>query len=50
MSKGKTLIPGSRKKPVRWKRSEILHAALLGVLLAAFCIWLVIWVQRLHFD
>ncbi|MBT9330599.1 hypothetical protein [Paracidobacterium acidisoli] len=52
MAKVKMLHLGSRKRlrQIRWKRPEIIHALLLALVLAAFCTWLVWWVQKLHFD
>ena len=47
-----TLGKGSKRRisRIRWKRSEIFHAALLLVLMTIFCWWLALWLQYHHFD
>jgi len=39
-----------RISQIRWKRSEILHAVALFVLMTIFCVWLALWLQHHHFD
>lgn len=43
---------GSRKRvaQIRWKRHEIVHAAILLLLMVAFCVWVGIWVASHTFD
>ena len=35
---------------IRWKRREIVHAILLVLLMAAFALWIGIWIGTHKFD
>jgi hypothetical protein len=39
-----------RVEQIRWKRWEIIHAVVLSLLMAAFGLWVGIWVATRHFD
>ncbi|HKR27618.1 MAG TPA: hypothetical protein VJS11_09185 [Acidobacteriaceae bacterium] len=43
---------GNRKQlaRIRWKRSEIVHAIVLFLLLTVFTIWVGIWIATHPFD
>ena len=43
---------GSKRRvaQIRWKRSEIIHAVILAVLMTAFCLWVGIWIATHHFE
>jgi hypothetical protein len=39
-----------RVAQIRWKRWEIVHALILTLLMAAFGLWVGIWIATHHFD
>jgi len=43
---------GSKRRlaQIRWKRSEIIHAVILAVLMTAFGLWVGIWIATHHFE
>lgn len=43
---------GSRRRiaRIRWKRAEIIHAIILFLVMAAFCICMGIWIATHRFD
>jgi hypothetical protein len=43
---------GSKRRlaQIRWKRREIVHAFILAALMAAFCLWVGIWIATHHFH
>lgn len=43
---------GSRKRiaQIRWKRWEILHAAILCLAMTVFSLWVGFWIATHHFD
>jgi hypothetical protein len=43
---------GSKRRltQIRWKRREIVHALILGALMAAFGLWVGLWIATHHFE
>jgi hypothetical protein len=39
-----------RVEQIRWKRWEIVHAVILTLVMAAFGLWVGIWIATNHFD
>lgn len=52
MPEAKILGRGTKRRiaQIKWKRWEIVHAAILFLLLAIFSVWLVIWFEMQHLD
>lgn len=47
MPETKILGKGNKRRIalIRWKRWELVHATVLGVLLAIFAVWLAVWFE-----
>jgi hypothetical protein len=39
-----------RVEQIRWKRSEIIHAVILSLLMTGFGFWVGVWIATHHFD
>lgn len=39
-----------RVQQIHWKRREVVHVGVLFLLMAAFSVWLGLWIYAHHFD